>query len=150
MKPLCANSNDTELIIVYEAQTMMKVVSKKAISFDDQLLFEYVESVLNHQTDEVSMDAPRIVPPPPPKATIIDDVVEFVEELDWKDKDLQLNVMIVCCLVGFIVICKNCGLKGAVMSIFALSIFGGMLPTMIGILQGGMPGNMGGGRRAGR
>lgn len=137
LKPLCANSNDTELIIVSEAQTMMKIVKKSVKEFDDLLLFEYIETILNHEEEDPSVDAPRIVPPPPPRKSVIDDMVEYVEELDWRDKDLQLNVIIISCMIGFIFVCKNCGLKGAVMTLFAMSIFGGMLPTMLALFTGG-------------
>jgi len=136
LRPLCAKGNDTELIIVYEAQTMMKIVDKRAISFDDQLLFEYVEKVFNHETDEESMDAPRIIPPPPPRASMMDEIVEFVDELDWKDPDLQLNAVIIAGLIAFVAMCKGMGAKGAVMTIFAMSIFGGMLPTFLAMITG--------------
>eukprot|EP01084_Bolivina_argentea_P134136 236663_1 len=150
LRPLCGNRNDTELILVYEAQTMMKIVKKKVKQFDNQLLFEYMELVLNHEAEEESMDAPRIVPPPPPRASVIDDMVEFVEELDWRDKDLQLNLIIICGMVGFVLVCKNCGLKGAVMTLFAMSIVGGMLPTMLALFTGAPGGAPGGRGRRGR
>ena len=137
LKPLCHGSNDTELILVSEAQTMMKIVSKSVKDFDDQLLFEYIESIFNHESDDVTIDAPRIIPPPPPKKTMIDDMIEYIEDLDWRDKDLQLNIIIIACLIGFVFVCKNCGLKGAVMTLFAMSIFGGMLPIMLQLMGGG-------------
>lgn len=137
LRPLCHGVNETELILVSEAQTMMKIVSKPITAFDDQLLFEYIESIFNHENDDETIDAPRIIPPPPPKKTIVDDMIEYIEDLDWRDKDLQLNVIIIACLIGFIAVCKNCGLKGAVMTLFAMSIFGGMLPTMLALMGGG-------------
>jgi len=151
LKPLCADKNETELIWISEAQTMMKIISKPMKAFDDQLLFEYIETILNHESEDETIDAPRIIPPAPPRKSVIDDFVEYVEELDWRDKDLQLNVIIISCLIGFVLVCKNCGLKGAVMTLFALSIFGGAMPyllTLIGGAPGGQP--RAGGRARGR
>eukprot|EP01084_Bolivina_argentea_P068198 124114_1 len=153
LRPLCAGSNDTELIIVSEAQTLMNIPDKKIDEFDDQILFEYIEMILNHEAETPTIDAPRIIPPPPPRRNVIDDMVEYIEELDWKDKDLQLNVVIICCLIGLVFVCKNCGLKGAVMTLFAMSIAGGMLPFIMGMLTGsggGGPGAPPGGGRRGK
>ena len=152
LRPLCKNSNDTEIIIVSEAQTMMTISDKRIEEYDDQILFEYIELILNHEAETPTLDAPRIIPPPPPKKNIVDDMVEYFEELDWRDPDLQLNITIICCLIGFVFVCKNCGLKGAVMTLFAMSIFGGMLPYMMAFLGGGggMGGMPGGGQRRGR
>ena len=149
LKPLCGGQNKTEMIVVSEAQTMMKIVSNSMNEFDDQLLFEYIELILNHESEDITIDAPRIIPPPPPKKSVVDDMIEYIEELDWRDKDLQLNIIIICCLIGFILVCKECGLKGAVMTLFAMSIFGGMLPYMLAFI-GGNPGGPGGAPRSGR
>eukprot|EP01084_Bolivina_argentea_P040830 75371_1 len=151
LKPLCGNSNDSELILVYDAETMMKKVIKKVKEFDDELFFEYIERILNHEAEDESMDAPRIIPPSPPRKGVIDDMVEYIEELDWRDKDVQLNIIIISCLVGFVLVCKNCGLKGAVMTLFAMSIMGGILPTLLALVSpGSMGGPTGGGGRGGR
>merc|ERR1719206_565537 len=115
----------------------MRHVSTRLNAMDDQLLFEYVERVLGHESEDAVMEAPRIIPPPPERTSRIDELVEYFEELDWNDKDLQLNVVIVAGLVTMVFVCKNCGLKGAVMTLFAMSIFGGMLPTMMALLTGG-------------
>ena len=90
LRPLCANQNETELVWISEAQTMMKIVSKSMKDLDSQLFFEYIEEILNHESEDMTIDAPRIIPPPPPKKSIVDDMVEYFEELDWRDKDLQL------------------------------------------------------------
>jgi len=79
---------------------------------------------------------------PPERTSRIEEMIEYVEELDWRDKDLQLNVIIVVSLVTMVIACKNCGLKNAVMTLFALSIFGGMLPSMVALLTG-VPGGAG-------
>merc|ERR1719295_233540 len=141
LQPLCASGNKTEMIITSEGQTMMRVVSKSLRHFDDQQLFEYFEAVLNHESEDPIMDAPRIVPPPPPRPSVMDDMVEFVENLDWNDKDLQLNVTIICGLIGAVLMCMkgNCTPQKIVLTIFALSIFGGALPFILGMM-GGLPG----------
>jgi len=150
LQPLCAAGNETELIIVSEGQTMMRVVGRALRQFDDQQLFEYFEAVLNHESEDPSMDAPRIIPPPPPRASMVDDAMEYFENLDWNDKDLQLNVTIICCLVGLVVVCTkgNCSAVNIVLTIFAMSIFGGIIPFIAGML-GAFPGMGpgGGGRR---
>merc|ERR1719242_1449908 len=111
---------------------MMRAVGKAVRQFDDQQLFEYFEAVLSHEAEDPSMDAPRIVPPPPPRASVVDDVMEYIENLDWNDKDLQLNVTIICCLVGLVVVCwkGNCSSTNLVMTLFAMSIFGGAMPFL--------------------
>ena len=150
LRPLCvAGGNGTELVVTSDGQTMMRRVEMSLGELDDQLLFELVERVLSHEAEEPAMEAPRIIPPPPERRSSVEEVVEFLEELDWKDKDLQLNVVIVAGLVTMLAVCKNCGLKGAVMTLFAMSIFGGMLPTIMALFtnMGGGPGAGAGGRR---
>jgi len=146
LRPLCAGGKDegngTELVVTSDGQTTMRHVQTKLSAFDDQTLFEYIERVLGHESEDELMEAPRIIPPPPERTSRIEEMIEYVEELDWRDKDLQLNVIIVVSLVTMVIACKNCGLKNAVMTLFALSIFGGMLPSMVALLTG-VPGGAG-------